>query len=237
VRALKQFEAVAWHAEWQAAPGLRASLFHAGHMPGAAQVRLAGGGSSILFSGDVGRPEDALLRAPEPPPGADHLVVEATYGDRLHAREDVLAHLAGIINRTAARGGTLVIPAFAVGRAQALLHCIATLKAQGHIRHVPVFLNSPMAADALRVFGRHPEELRLSPAEMEAMANTAHIVQSPDESRELNARRGPMIIIAGSGMATGGRVIHHLKAFAPDRRNTILLAGFQAGGTTWSESR
>lgn len=231
VRALRQFEAVPWHQEWEPVPGLRATLARAGHMPGAALVRLSAPGCSVLFSGDLGRPADPVLRPPEPPPPADFLVLESTYGDRLHADGDVLEQLAAIIERTAARGGTLVIPAFAVGRAQTLLHCIQQLKARGRFHHLPVFLNSPMAADALGVYRRHPEELRLSAAECEAMSHAAHIIGTPEESRELNARRGPMVIIAGSGMATGGRVVHHLKAFAPDRRNTILLAGFQAGGT------
>jgi metallo-beta-lactamase family protein len=206
-------------------------------MPGAAQVRLAAENTSILFSGDLGRPEDAVLRPPEAPPTADYLVLESTYGDRAHPGGDVLEQLAGIVHRTAGRGGTLVIPAFAVGRAQTLMHCIQQLKAQGRIPHLPVFLNSPMAADALKVFERHPEELRLSPAELQALAGAAHIVQTADESRALNATRGPMIIIAGSGMATGGRVVHHLQAFAPDRRNTILLVGFQAGGTRGASLR
>ena len=231
VRALKQFEPVDWNEEWEPVRGLRASLAHAGHMAGGSFVRLASDRCSILFSGDLGRPADPVLRAPEPPPAADFLVVESTYGDRLHPPGDVLSQLAEVINRTSARGGTLVVPAFAVGRAQTLLHCIRQLKDQGRIHHLPVFLNSPMAADALEVYRRHPGELRLSGAEREAMLQGAEIVRTPEKSRALNARRGPMVIIAGSGMATGGRVVHHLKAFAPDRRNTILLVGFQAGGT------
>jgi metallo-beta-lactamase family protein len=231
VRALQQLQAVPWHTEWAPVPGLRAMLFPAGHMLGASFVRLATERTSLLFSGDLGRPGDLVLKAPEPAPAADFLVVESTYGDRLHLVGDPMAQLAEVINRTAARGGTLVVPAFAVGRAQLLLHCIQQLKAQGRIHQLPVFLNSPMAAEALEAYGRHPRELRLDAGQAREMANAAHIVRTPEESRELNARRGPMIIIAGSGMATGGRVVHHLKAFAPDPRNTILLAGFQAGGT------
>jgi metallo-beta-lactamase family protein len=159
-------------------------------------------------------------------------VVESTYGDRLHKDSDPLLALGQVINRTAARGGVVVIPAFAVGRAQSLLHCIQVLKAQGVIqRKLPVYLNSPMAAKATQVYLKHREELRLTSDECEAMAHTAHIVESPEESRLLNARHGPMVIIAASGMATGGRVVHHLKAFAPDKRNTIVFAGFQPGGT------
>lgn len=231
VRSLKLFSAVPWGERFEPVPGLHAQLAHAGHMPGAAQVRLDDGKRSILFTGDVGRPADLVLRAPDAPMAADYLVTESTYGDREHPHGDVLEQLAEVINRTSARGGTLVIPAFAVGRAQTLMYCIHLLKQRGAIHHLPVFLNSPMAADALQVYHRHPGELRLPSHELEALCNAATIVRTPEESRELNARKGPMVIIAGSGMATGGRVVHHIKAFAPKRHNTILLAGFQAGGT------
>ncbi len=230
-RSLRSFHPVAWHKTWEPLPGLQASFTHAGHMPGAASLRLDDGQSSVLFSGDLGRSDDLLMRAAEPPPAADHIVVESTYGDRLHPDTDVLEQLADVINRTAARGGTLIIPAFAVGRAQLILHAIHLLKQRGAIHHLPVYLNSPMAADAMQVFRHHHAELRLSADECEAMEHAAQVIRTPDESRELNARRGPMVIVAGSGMATGGRVIHHIKAFAPHKRNTILLAGFQAGGT------
>lgn len=230
-RSLKSFETVAWAKAWEVAPGLHGRLSHAGHMPGAASLRLEGGSSSVLFSGDLGRADDLMLRAPDPIQQADHVVVESTYGDRLHESADVLEQLATVVNRTAARGGTLIIPAFAVGRAQTLLHCIDQLKRRGSIHHLPVYLNSPMAADAMQVFSKHQPELRISREECDAMTQAAQIIRTPDESRELNARRGPMVIIAGSGMATGGRVVHHIKAFAPHKRNTILLVGFQAGGT------
>ena len=195
-------------------------------------MQLDNGSRSILFSGDIGRPNDLVLKAPSQMDGADYLVVESTYGDRLHQDSDPMLKLGQIISRTAAHGGVVVIPAFAVGRAQSLLHCIQVLKAQGVIHHtLPIYLDSPMAASATQVYLKHRAELRLTAAQCEAMAHTVHIVQSPEESRLLNARRSPMVIIAASGMATGGRVVHHLKAFAPDKRNTIVFAGFQAGGT------
>jgi len=124
-----------------------------------------------------------------------------------------------------------VIPAFAVGRAQSLLHGIGQLKSRGAIPDLPVFLNSPMAEAATHAYGTHPQELRLPAEQVRALAGVAHIVDTPEESERLNGRRGPMVIIAASGMATGGRVVHHLKAFAPHARNTILFAGYQAGGT------
>jgi metallo-beta-lactamase family protein len=200
-------------------------------MLGSAFVQIDDGRRSVLFTGDIGRPEDLVLSAPVAMPGADYLVTESTYGDRLHERSDVLAQLAEVINRTAARGGAVIIPSFAVGRAQSLLYCIHLLKQRGAIHNLPVYLNSPMAVDATTVYRRHRDEHRLNAVECEAMCHAATIVNTPEESIALNARHGPMVIIAASGMATGGRVIHHLKSFAPDHRNTILFTGFQAGGT------
>jgi metallo-beta-lactamase family protein len=125
----------------------------------------------------------------------------------------------------------VVIPAFAVGRAQAMLHAIQVLKERRAIGSLPVYLNSPMAASATLAYRDHVKELRLTTAECDAMTRDVQVVVTPEESQQLNGRHGPMVIIAASGMATGGRVVHHLKAFAPDKRNTILFAGFQAGGT------
>jgi metallo-beta-lactamase family protein len=185
----------------------------------------------VLFSGDIGRPNDPVLLPPARVQGADYLVVESTYGNRQHPETNVMEELAEVINRTAARGGVVVIPAFAVGRAQGLLYAIHLLKKQRAIADLPIYLNSPMAADATEIYHRFRKEHRLSREECEAMCRGATIINSPDESRALNARRGPMVIIAASGMATGGRVVHHLQAFASDRRNTILFSGYQAGGT------
>jgi metallo-beta-lactamase family protein len=217
--------------DFQPLPGLKATLSHSGHMPGSSFVRLDDGQQSLLFSGDLGRPQDLLLKPPVTPEAADYLVLESTYGDREHVDGDLFEALADLINRTAARGGVVVIPAFAVGRAQAMLYAIHLLKQRGAIHHLPVYLNSPMAAAATEVYLRHPELLRLTQAACEAMVADTTFVETPDESRLLNARKGPMVIVAASGMATGGRVLHHLQAFAPDKRNTIVLAGYQAGGT------
>ncbi len=231
VRCLRQFVPQPFGTDWSPASGLTANLAPSGHMLGSAFVRIDDGSRSILFSGDIGRPNDLILAAPTRVPGADYLVVESTYGNRLHEASDPLIKLGQVINRTAARGGVVVIPAFAVGRAQNLMYCIHLLKERGIIQNLPVYLNSPMAANATRIYHRHRDEHRLTPEQCDAMCHAATIVNTPDESRALNAKHGPMVIIAASGMATGGRVVHHLKAFASDRRNTILFAGFQAGGT------
>jgi metallo-beta-lactamase family protein len=230
-RCLKLFRPLPYGKSWQPVPGLHAMLSPSGHMAGSSFVHLDNGSRSILFSGDIGRPNDMVLKAPSPMDGADYLVVESTYGDRAHPRSDPLLKLSETITRTAARGGVVVIPAFAVGRAQSLLYCIHLLKERGAIPNLPVYLNSPMAANAMDVYWKHSDELRLSTAECQAVAQAATIVESAEESERLNGKHGPMVIIAASGMATGGRVVHHLKAFAPDPRNTILFAGYQAGGT------
>ncbi len=211
--------------------GVRARFAPAGHILGAASVFVEAEGSSVLFSGDLGRVDDLVMQPPTRGLAADTVVVESTYGDRLHAAGDSLEQIGDVIRRTCARGGVVVIPAFAVGRAQTLLYAIYRLRKANAIPDVPVFLNSPMAVDATELYHRYRAQHRLSPEECAGTCKAAEIVRSPAESKALNLRRGPMVIISASGMATGGRVLHHLKAFAPDPKNTILLAGFQAGGT------
>ena len=202
-----------------------------GHILGSAFVALKTPRTSLLFSGDLGRPHDLVMSAPSRIEKVGYLVVESTYGDRRHDVTDPLVVLAEIINKIAIRGGVVLIPTFAVGRAQTLMYCIHLLKAREAIPDYPVYLNSPMAIDATRIFHQHHGEHRLTPAQCDALCGAVRIVNSVEESRQLNRSRGSMIILAASGMETGGRVIHHLKAFAPDPRNTILFTGFQAGGT------
>ncbi|HEU4708279.1 MAG TPA: MBL fold metallo-hydrolase RNA specificity domain-containing protein, partial [Methylophilaceae bacterium] len=155
----------------------------------------------------------------------------STYGDRIHEQGDPKIKLGEIINRTAGRHGVVIIPVFAVGRAQELLYYIHLLKKEGVIANMPVYLNSPMAVNATNIFNNFHDEHRLSKDQCHAMLHMAHMVSSIEESQRLNSLQGPAIILAASGMATGGRVIHHLKTFAPNPRNTILFVGFQAAGT------
>jgi metallo-beta-lactamase family protein len=229
--ALRLFHPQPWATAFEPIAGVRVQFSSAGHILGAASVHVSWDGGSILFSGDLGRDHDLLMRPPQPPGEADYVVMESTYGDRLHEHEDPAGVLADAISRTAARGGIVVVPAFAVGRAQALLYLVATLKAERRIPELPVFLNSPMAADVTGIYHRHREEHRLNVEQCRLMCESAQIVNSVEESQRLNDMRFPAVIVSASGMATGGRVVHHLKAFAPDRRNTILLAGYQAAGT------
>lgn len=203
----------------------------AGHILGAATVELDWSGRKIVFSGDLGRYGDGMMLDPEPLHHADYLLVESTYGNRLHAPEDPEDVLADVITRTAGRGGTVIIPAFAVGRAQLILFHIQRLKEAGRIPDLPVFLDSPMAASASELFRRHLGGHRLSAEECSWSDNAAHYVQDVEESKDLDRNRMPKVIVSASGMATGGRVLHHLKHYAPDHRNTILFAGYQAGGT------
>jgi metallo-beta-lactamase family protein len=213
------------------AGGLRGSFMPAGHILGASIAAVQAGGMKILFSGDLGRSNDPIMRPPSRMHDADYLVVESTYGNRRHDAADAEDVMGSHLARALARGGVVVIPAFAVGRAQTLLLFISRLKAKGAIPDVPVFLNSPMAIDATRLYHEHRSEHRLTVDECAAACAVAKLVHTADESRALNSRGGPMIIISASGMATGGRVLHHLKAFAPDSSNMILLPGFQAAGT------
>lgn len=206
-------------------------LLPAGHILGAASVVLCMEGKVIAFSGDVGRPNDPIMRPPMPFAHADYLVLESTYGDRMHEAADPATQLAEVFERTFAQDGVVVIPSFAVGRAQTILHYIAQLKASGRMANVPVYLDSPMASNVTQLYRHHVGEHRLSMTEANAISHAAEMVRTVDESKAVSARRGPMVVIAGSGMATGGRVVHHLKTFAPDSRNTIALVGYQAAGT------
>ena len=211
--------------------GIAATFIPAGHLLGAAQIRVEIDGRVVQFSGDLGQDADPLMRPPKPLGGADVLVCESTYGNRSRPDIDPEAELAPILKRTFARGGTVLIPSFAVGRAQGLMLHIAHLIGRGEIPYVPVFLNSPMAVDATEIYHRHHAEHHVSREDCVAMFEVAQRVNTVAQSRELNTRHGPMIIISASGMLTGGRILHHLVSFGGDRRNTILLSGFQAGGT------
>ncbi|MBL8318450.1 MAG: MBL fold metallo-hydrolase [Burkholderiaceae bacterium] len=230
-RALRRLKPLPLEQAGEVAMGLQLRLRQAGHILGASSVELTAGGTTVLFSGDLGRPDDVLMRAPAPIVQADHVVIESTYGDRLHDTRDAEAALGDVIRRTATRGGIVVVPAFAVGRAQALLYAIYRLKSRGDIPALPVFLNSPMAIDMTAIYHRYRTEHRLTVEECSGMCKVAKMTRTVEESRALNALRYPAIIVSASGMATGGRVLHHLKALGPDRRNTIVLAGYQAGGT------
>lgn len=231
ISSLRLLCAVDFGDEFEPVPGLHASLRPQGHILGAAAVTLRGFGTSIVFSGDIGRPDDPVMPAPMSPDSADWLVVESTYGNRLHPPSQPRAELAAVLRRVITRGGVVVIPAFAVGRAQALLHLVSDLMDAKEIPSVPLYLNSPMASQVSRIYRENQPLHRLDDAALASMTKHTHTVDSVEASKKLNRRKGPMVIVSASGMATGGRVLHHLVAFAPDPRNAIVLSGFQAGGT------
>jgi len=211
--------------------GLTLTYNTAGHILGAAMARFRFEEKAVLFSGDLGRPNDPVMKTPAPIGDIDWLVVESTYGNRSHPKTDPQEALAEIIHSTAAKGGTVVVPAFTVGRAQLLLYHLYHLKKDRRIPDLPIYLDSPMAIDAGDIFRAHPADHRLSATEAKAMCAVARQTPTSDESKAIDRSSMPSVILSASGMATGGRVLHHLKAFAPDPRSTILFTGFQAGGT------
>lgn len=204
---------------------------HAGHILGAATIECDWGGTKLVFSGDLGRYGDAMMLDPEPVKEADYLIVESTYGNRRHEPVDPQEALADVINRTRARGGSVIIPAFAVGRAQSLLYHLERLKVAGRIGDIPIFLDSPMAINASEMLCTHLDDHRLPADACIKACEIASYTRSVEDSKALMVNPVPKVIISASGMATGGRVLHHLKHYAPDRRNTVLFAGFQAAGT------
>jgi metallo-beta-lactamase family protein len=213
-------------------PGWKATFTTAGHILGAASVLVEVAGRRILFSGDLGRPDDMLMNPPAPPPDADTVLIESTYGNREHPHENLMAELAPALKRVAARGGVAVVPVFAVGRAQALLHAIDVMKERGEIpQGLPIFLDSPMAVHTSDLFHRHPDAHRLDAHALKGLKHVATMIETTEESKALSKRHGPMVILAASGMATGGRVLHHLAHYLPDHRNMVILTGYQAPGT------
>jgi metallo-beta-lactamase family protein len=230
-RTLDYFSPIGVHAPARLPGGAILTLRRAGHILGATTAEIAWGGHKVVFSGDLGRYDDAVMVDPDEVHDADYIVIESTYGDRRHQRRSPVEALGEIIERTTGRGGTVVIPAFAVGRIQSLLYYLWRLKEGGRILNVPVYLDSPMAINASALLCAHQGDHRLSPEVCEGACGVATYVREVEASKELSASPMPKVIISASGMATGGRVLHHLKAFAPHRRNTVLFSGYQAVGT------
>lgn len=242
-QALRLLEPVKFGEEHEIAPGVTLRFVRAGHLLGAGSVEIAaksalGGRQRWLFSGDIGRYGAPILQDPEPPAAApDALVLESTYGDRDHPDENPGPHLAEIIRRTFDRGGTVVIPAFALGRTQDLLFHLSELALAGGVDPDAVFLDSPMAIRATEIYRQAaPEFDAETQALIRAEANPLAVdrfrrCHTVEESKALNERREPAVIVAASGMATGGRVVHHLGRRLPDPKNTVVFVGYQAAGT------
>ncbi len=239
-RSLRSFESRPFHHEHTIAPGVHLTLQPAGHILGSATATLrldAAAGGRVVFSGDLGRPTHPLLVPPSPIGTARVVVMESTYGNRDHDDEGVIERFADTITRTAARGGTVLIPAFAVDRTEVILYHLHRLMDAGAIPRLTVYVDSPMALAALRVYRRAVDEgaddVRAGIAGWDGLLDGDHIVEvhHPEESKALAGVHVPSIIVSASGMATGGRVIHHLRRLLPDSRNTVVLPGFQAPGT------
>ncbi len=221
----------------QVADGITASWHENGHILGATWVEINAGGKRIVFSGDIGRWDRPILNDPIPPRQADYLVIESTYGNRNHIPGDVEEQLGKVIAESAARGGNLLIPSFSIERAQELLHSLSSLKYQGKLAHEGIYLDSPMATRATKVYTEHPEAFD---EEMQGLMHNnrspfsfpgLQYVESPDDSKRLNNLRKGAVIIAGNGMCTGGRIKHHLLHHLSREETIVLFVGFQAPGT------
>ncbi len=234
--ALKLVEPCGYERPFGVTRGVTGRLRRAGHILGSATVELDLAGTRLVYSGDLGRYDRPILPDPEPVPAADVLLVESTYGDRPHptgADDDLVR----IVREAAARGGTILVPAFAVDRTQELLWMLHHLEREGRVPVLPVYIDSPMAIEVTDVYRRHVEDYdagmarALASGDRPLAPGNLHIARTQEESRAINGVRGPAIIISSSGMATGGRILHHLAHRLPDQRCTVLLVGFQAAGT------
>jgi metallo-beta-lactamase family protein len=213
----------------------------AGHILGSTNIELTisenGHTTTVVFSGDIGRYNNLILKSPEPPPNCDVLLCESTYGDRDHPTDPPDQAIADIVNRVAKRGGVIVIPAFAVDRTQSLMYVVRKLEDAGRIPKLPIYIDSPMAINVSTLYKAHHEDYNAQFAAEATKGDpldalSIHLTRSVQESKQINAVKTPAIIISASGMASGGRVMHHLVQRLPDARNVVILAGFQAEGTT-----
>ncbi|MBP8275103.1 MAG: MBL fold metallo-hydrolase [Acidobacteria bacterium] len=253
-RAVTMFQPVGYDRPVPVAPGVTVEFLNAGHLLGSsfARVHVESENKTILFGGDLGRYGRPVLPDPTPVPYADVVLVESTYGDRLHDADDDATKLATVISETAARRGKVIIPSFALGRVEELLYWIGLLESQKRIPELPVYVDSPMAREVLQEYRARLNELDPEISQMAASSNVhqrherdvmafstarLRVVASPRESQAIQESNVPAIIISASGMATGGRVLHHLKRALPDERNTILFVGYQSVGTRGRQIR
>jgi len=241
VRSLELFSVADGKEPLELSSHFKLRFIRAGHILGARMVEVtvteAGKSVKVLFTGDIGRFPQLIIREPAVPDAVDYLVCESTYGDRLHPTDDFHARMAGIVESTAGRGGSVIIPSFAIGRTQELLYLFRKLISQNQMHELPIHVDSPMAIDATDLYRKHHEDHNLEADEFESEGHrlfaqpNVHFDRSVEASKALNECRYPTVIISASGMATGGRVLHHLVRCLPDHHNTILFVGFQAPGT------
>lgn len=234
---LKPVERQAW---FQLAGPIWARLLDVGHLLGASMVQIEVSNQDpplrLLFSGDVGRFDAPLYHDPKPPPPCDYLICESTYGDRDHPHESVLDQLADAMRAALDRGGVILVPAFAVGRAQQLIYLLRVLIDQNKLPELPIYLDSPMAINATAVYQKYASDHDLTEGQLSGSDSifewrNVHLVRSVDESKQLNSIDSGAVIISSSGMLTGGRILHHIEQRVSDPRNTVLLGGYMAAGT------
>jgi metallo-beta-lactamase family protein len=236
-RALERLVPVDFDRDFVAAPGVRARFRPAGHILGASIVVVDVAGRRLVYSGDLGRYGVPVMRDPVTVEAADVLLVESTYGDRRHPADDGTPTIVEAVERAVDHRALLLVPAFAIGRTQELLYLLRELEEARRIPRVPVYLDSPMAIEATMAYARHPEEHDVETARVAAEGGRpfgparVQLSRTPEDSKRLNALEGPAIVIAGSGMATGGRILHHLRRRLPEPRHTVLFVGYQAAGT------
>jgi|KBSMisStandDraft_5_1062788.scaffolds.fasta_scaffold00616_2 metallo-beta-lactamase family protein len=238
-RTLTRLQPVGYDRPVPVVPGVEVEFINAGHLLGSAYAKLHVGSRTILFGGDLGRYGRPVLPDPQPVSAADVLLVESTYGDRVHPPDDDGAALAAIINETVKRGGKLIVPSFAIGRTEEVIYWIKRLEEQKRIPILPVYVDSPMAAGALQFYAERLNELDPDLNHGNAgqhqvsvfYTSRMKVVETVEQSKGVMQSPEPAIVIAASGMATGGRVLHHLAAALPDPRNTVMFVGFQAAGT------
>lgn len=230
-RSLKQFIPLPYNTDFHPVKGLNASFRMAGHILGSASVQITDGHKRLTFTGDVGRLEDPIMLPPEPLEDTDYLVIESTYGDRRHSTVDPLKTLQATIQATFKKGGNVLIPSFAVGRAQHILYMLDRLILEHRIPAMPIYLDSPMAIDATGLFHHYQPQHKLSKNHCKSMCRRAIYTRTVEESKAIATQAMPKIIISASGMLTGGRVLHHLKIYVSNKNNTIVFPGYQAAGT------
>ncbi len=229
-KSLQYFHPIDYNSPINIGP-LTVNLIFSSHILGSAFVEVSGGNQKLTFSGDLGQQHQLLMKAPPYIKQTDYLVLESTYGDRVHDKSDIFKELAQVISSTFKKNGVLVIPSFAVERTQTLLYCLYMLKKNKSIPDLPIYLDSPMAIEVTNLFCKFKEEHLLEQSLCQDLTSTAKYIRTVEESKEIDNLTHPAIIIAGSGMADGGRVVYHIKKFVSDPKNTILFVGYQAEGT------
>jgi len=233
--ALRFFKIIDFDTNFTVAPSLNVTFKHAGHILGASFVLLSNGKQTITFSGDLGRPNQLTMKGPAYPKQTDFLIVESTYGDKVHEKDNSMETLGTLISQTVAKKGAVIIPVFAVGRAQMILYCLYQLRQQKIIPNIPIFLDSPMAIAATDLFCEFPEEHTIEASLCKQMFDIATHTPTVQDSKKLNQVSLPAIIVAGSGMADGGRILYHFQHFISNPKNMIIFVGFQAHGTIGRE--